>query len=319
MKKFFIKMLIVCVSLVTWTPAHCAHTKVLISQIVNHPALDATVRGIVDGLAAHGYKKDENLEIRIESAQASPTLAAQIAAKFVNQSPDLVIGVGTLSAQSFIKYAMSDKVRLVFSSVSDPQAAGLALTKTRGFRNISGVSNFTDPQLQIDVLLAIQPNLKKVGILYNMGEINSVKIVDQLSEICRRAGIILEKQTISRVSEVSQAVTRLATKVDAMIINNDNTALSALQTITSIATRHRIPVYISDLDAIGTGALIAIGPDQYKLGLQTGAMAASILKGKNINEVAIQQPRAAEVHVNSKAAQSLSISVPEKVRKLDIR
>ena len=61
--------------------------KVYINQIIQHPALDITVKGIIDGLEQNGYKKGKNLEVRVESAQGNPALAAQIATKFVNQNP----------------------------------------------------------------------------------------------------------------------------------------------------------------------------------------------------------------------------------------
>lgn len=71
--------------------------KVFINQLVEHPALNMTTKGIMDGLEKNGYKKGVNLDIRLESAQANPALVAQIAAKFVGQGADVVVGVATIS------------------------------------------------------------------------------------------------------------------------------------------------------------------------------------------------------------------------------
>ena len=78
--------------------------KIYISQFVEHPALDSTVRGILDGLSSAGYVNGKNADIRIESAQGNVSLAGQIANKFMSNDPDIVVGIGTISAQSFAKF-----------------------------------------------------------------------------------------------------------------------------------------------------------------------------------------------------------------------
>lgn len=283
--------------------AQQAITKIRISQVVEHPALDMTTKGIIDTLLKNGYKKEENLDLRIESAQASPVVAAQIASKFVNQSPDLVISVGTLSTQSLVKYAMQSKIKLVFSTVTSPYEIGATGT------NISGVSNFVDLEPQIDLFMKLQPKLKKLGILYNPGELNSVSIVNQLEKICVKYGLILVKQTISKTADSAQAATKLANNADAIFISNDNTALSSLNTIINAANAKKIPVYVSDTDAVESGALAALGPNQYNIGVQTGEMILKILSGTNINDIPIEFPKQQETYINLDAAKKLGIDV----------
>lgn len=123
--------------------------KILISKTVDHPAIDATTKGIIDGLAKAGFENGEGSEIRVESAQGSASLASQIASKFVSQNPDIVVGVATVAAQSFIKYATEGRVKMVFSTVTEPLGANLVKSLDRPGNNISGISNFVplEPQL----------------------------------------------------------------------------------------------------------------------------------------------------------------------------
>ncbi len=93
-----------------------SNKKVFISQFVRHPALDVTTKGIIDGLTKEGYIKDLNLKVIVEYGQAKPVLSQAIATKFVNKNPDVVVGVATLAAQSFLKYARENKVKLIFSA-----------------------------------------------------------------------------------------------------------------------------------------------------------------------------------------------------------
>lgn len=288
--------------------------KVFISQVVEHPALNITTKGIIDGLEQSGFKRGKNLDLRVESAQANPALAAQIATKFVNQNSDIVVGVGTISAQSFARYAANNQVKLVFSSVTDPLGASLVKNIKEPGNNTSGVSNFVALEPQIKLFQKLQPTLKRLGILYNPGELNSMSIVKRLEELTPKFGITLIKQTANKTADVAQAVTKLAGSVDAIFISNDNTALSALQSIINVANRAKIPVYVSDTDAAELGALAALGPNQYQIGLQTGKMIARGLKGENLGVMPVEFPQKTDLYLNEKAALISGIAIPKDMK-----
>lgn len=288
--------------------------KVYINQLVEHPALDMTTKGIIDGLAQQGYKRGINLDLRIESAQANSALASQIAAKFVSQNPDVVVGVATLSAQSFAKYAKGNKVKLVFSSVTDPLKAELVQSLDKPGNNTSGVSNFVALEPQLALFKSIQPQLTRLGFLYNPSEVNSLSLIKKLEELCPKFGIKLIIQAANKTSDVAQAATKLAATVDAVFISNDSTALSALQTIITVATKVKIPVYVSDTDAVELGALAALGPNQYKIGLQTAAIILRALKKENLGKIPVEFPTETELYLNEEAAQKIGITLNETLK-----
>jgi len=290
-----------CISSVGFAADQAITKKVLISQVIEHPALDATTRGIIDGLAKKGYKRDVNLDLRIESAQGNASLAAQIANKFAMQEPDVVVGVGTLAAQSFGKYTANDKVKLVFASVTDPSKISI--------KNTTGMSNFVKLEPQLQLFKKLQPNLKRLGILYNPGEGNSVAIVRQLETICPQFNIVLVKQAVPKTSEVPQAAKKLAADCDAIFISNDNTMLSAMQSIVKAANAKRIPLYVSDTAAVADGAVAALGPDQYSIGVEAGMMIAKVLDGQDITTIPIKFPSKTDICINGTAAQLSGIKV----------
>ena len=274
--------------------------KILISKTVDHPAIDATTKGIIDGLAKAGYSNEKGSEIRVESAQGNASLASQIASKFVSQKPDIVVGVATVSAQSFIKYATEGRVKMIFSTVTDPLGASLVKSLEVPGNNISGVSNFVPLEPQLELFKKLQPGLKRLGILYNPAELNSVSIVKKLEILCPKLGLVLVKQTIAKTSDAAQNAAKLASDVDAIFISNDNTALSALSSIIASAKRAGIPVYVSDTDAVKLGAKAALGPDQYEVGLQTARMIVRVLKGEDINKMKVEFPDKTTLVVNDK-------------------
>lgn len=284
--------------------------KVLISQVVEHPALNKTTQGIIAGLEAHGFVVDKNLHLRVESAQANSALAMQIANKFISQQPDVVVGVGTICAQSFIKTTQSRDLKMIFSSVTDPIQANLQKSIGQNMSNISGVSNFVAIEPQLQLFKKLQPNLQVLGIIYNPGEINSVSMVNKLESSCAAMNMKLIKQAVAKTADVAQAATRLSGQVDAIFISNDNTALSSLQSIIKAAQQKKIPVYVSDTDAVETGAVAALGPNQYAVGVQTAAMLAKVLQGADINALNVESVAQTDLVVNLNAARLANIQIP---------
>ena len=289
--------------------------KIFVSQVAEHSALDSTRMGIVAAMKKHSIAQGQNLDFRFESAQSSPVIAKQIATKFANDNPDLVIGLGTISAQSFIKLAEEQRVKLIFSSITNPLSAGLMKDSTHLKDNITGVSNFIELEPQLELFKKILPAMKKIGVLYNPGESNSVSIVKKLEQICPTLGLTLVTQTINKTSDVAQNVANLIMKTDAIFISNDNTALSALGNIVSLATKAKKPVFVSDTDAVEGGALAALGPDQYEIGLQTGEMIVRILQGQKFASQDLEFPNSTKLYVNISVAKNLGIEIPHDVLK----
>lgn len=287
--------------------------RVLISQVIEHPALNQTVRGIIDALKEGGYEKDKNLEIRVESAQANGALAAQIAEKFMAQEPDVVVGVGTLSAQSLVKYAINNQTKLIFSSITDPSGAGLVQEIEKPGNNTSGVSNFVNLEPQLTMFKKLLPKLKRIGILYNVGEVNSVSMVKKLEILCPQLGLSLVKQTIAKTGDVAQGALKLAAQVDAIFISNDNTSLSSLPSIINVAEKAKIPVFVSDVDATEKGAVAALGPNQYNIGHQTGRMIVGILNGDDIKAMPVQFPAKIDLYINLDAAKKIGLAIPQEI------
>ena len=288
---------------------------VLISQVIDHPALNESVRGIVEELEASGYKNGVNLVLKIESAQGSASLAQQIAVKFVNQSPDVVVGVGTLSAQSFVKDAIAGRVKAVFTSVTDPLMANLVQSLDKPGNNTSGVSDFIGVAPQLELFKKLQPNLKTIGIIYNPGELNSIKLIKDLEIECPKLGLSLIKQAATKTAEVGSSATKLAKQADAIFIYNDNTALAAFRSIVKAANLAKIPVYVSDIEIVDLGAVAALGPNQYDIGKQTGKIIVRILNGEDINKQPVVFPSRTEIYLNLDAASRANITIPQELLK----
>ncbi|MDR1236487.1 MAG: ABC transporter substrate-binding protein [Holosporaceae bacterium] len=280
--------------------------KICVCKVIEHEALNSVVAGMTD------YLRQRNIgaEILEETSQGNMALALQIIAKFVNSGPDAVVTVGTTPSQCAFKFAKENKIRLVFSSVTNPEDVSSDFMGS----NTTGVSNFVALEPQIDLFKKIQPSLRKLGIIYNTGESNSVSIVKRLREVCKNKGLMLVEQGVSRMADISAATKKLAGEVDAVFISNDNLALSGITNIITICNGSKIPVYVSDTDQVEKGCLAALGPNQYNIGVQTGKILERILTGEDINKIRIEYPEVSELYINLKAAKLLGITVPKDLR-----
>ena len=278
---------------------------VSIIKVVEHEAINSVVDGIKD------YLKDEDVTYDVETCQADPALGYQIATKFVNSKADVIVAVGTTPAQCVFKFAKSGKAKLVFSSVTEPND----IAKNFNNCNTTGVSNFVALKPQLALFKKLQPKLKKLGILYNSGESNSISIIKKLEKECKAQGITLVKQSIQKSADIPQAINKLKTNVDAVFITNDNTALSGIPYIVKACDKVKIPVYVSDTDQVVKGCLAALGPNQYEIGKQTGRIIKRIKDGEDINKIRIEYPDTMELFLNKEKAKELEISVPEDVLK----
>jgi len=136
-----------------------------------------------------------------------------------------------------------------------------------------------EPRKQFELLKKSLPALSKLGIIYNPGEANSVSLIQKMQAQAPEFGFSLVLATATNTGEIAQATQSLIHKVDAIFVNNDNTALAAFESISKIASQNKIPVFVSDVDLFDKGALAAFGPNQYEIGRQTGKMAIQILQG----------------------------------------
>lgn len=282
---------------------------VAITQIVEHPALDAVYQGVRDELEQQGYKDGDNLRIMHESAQGNSAIASQIARKFVGERPDVIVAIATPSAQTMA--AAARKTPVVFSAVTDPVGAKLVKSLKTPGANITGVTDMLPIESHLDMLERAVPDAKRIGTVYNPGEANSVALVDMIEERMETRGMELVKAAATKTSEVLGAARSLVGKADAIYLTTDNTVISAVEAVISVGERASIPVFAADTATVNRGAVAALGFDYYDHGRQTGAMVARILEGANPGEMDVESVDTLELFVNPAAAERMGITLSD--------
>ncbi|OJW52703.1 MAG: hypothetical protein BGO67_09590 [Alphaproteobacteria bacterium 41-28] len=264
--------------LFSFSSAQSTSTKIAILQINEHPALNQARQGLVKELQSLGYKQGVNLTLDYQSAQGSPALASQIAQKFASEHPDIIVAIATPAAQAAISATRGMNIPVVFAAVSDPLGAKLVTNLKAPKGNVTGVSDFVNPKPQFEFFKKLVPSLKTIGIVYNPGEDNSAVLNNLMEKEGTPLGLKIVLASATKTGDVLAASRSLCGKVDAIFINNDNTALSAFKSVVKAANECGIPAFVSDLDIVEQGARAALGPNQFELGRQTARMVDFILK-----------------------------------------
>ena len=229
-----------------------------ISQILTHPALDATREGIIAGLAEKGYIEGENIQYDYQNSEGDMSLVASIAQKFVSDKVDLIVSIATPNSQAAISAAEGTDIPVVFSAVTDPVGAGLISDwDSHPEENVTGVSDMIVVQDDVELIIAIVPSVKKIGTLYNAGESNSVFLVEKLKEACDAKGIEVVEKTVATSADVLAAAQSLVGQVDAIWVGTDNTVVTGLEALIGVCEDNDIPFFPSDDPSIERGGIAA--------------------------------------------------------------
>ncbi|HBQ97423.1 MAG TPA: ABC transporter permease [Cyanobacteria bacterium UBA11691] len=284
---------------------------VAVTQIVEHPALDATRDGIQDELQAAGYTTGGTLTWKWESAQGSPATAAQIASAFVAEKPDVIVAIATPSAQAAV--AASTDIPVIFSAVTDPVAAKLVEKLDRPGGLVTGVSDLSPIDRHVSLMQEINPNLKTIGVIYNAGEANAVSLVNLLKDQAQIKGLSVEEATVANSSGVVTAAQNLVGKADVIYVPTDNTVVSALESVIQVGIDNKIGIYSGDTDSVERGTIASLGFDYYDVGRQTGKQVIRILEGESPGNISVESVDTLKLYVNPKAAESMGVTLPTSV------
>ncbi|WP_026492786.1 ABC transporter substrate-binding protein [Butyrivibrio sp. XPD2002] len=285
-----------------------------ISQFAEHGSLDNCREGFLQGLANEGIVEGENLTVHFQNAQADTGTASQISDAFVADGVDLICGIATPSAMSAYNSALGTTVPVIYSAVSDPVAAELANEDGTPVGNITGTSDALAVTEQLEMIRKMLPDAKKIGILYTTSETNSESTIAQYKEHAADYGFEIVDSGINTLADLDMAAADLVTKVDCINNLTDNTVVSGLQTVLSYANEQKIPVFGSEVEQVKVGCVAAMGLDYVKLGVQTGEMAAKVLKGeKQASEMPFEVINEPSLYVNTAAAEGIEMQLDEEL------
>ncbi len=280
-----------------------------LSYIVPAPIFDYAIQGFKDGLADLGFIEGKNIEITIQHANGDLSFLPQATTNLVQLKPDLLVAMSTPSLGSAI--AHSNGMNIVFGIVSAPLEAGAGKSFDNHLPNVTGIVQMIPTEELFDWTQKLFPKLKRIGVLYNPSEANSVKEVADIRAILNRRGIELETVAVNTTSEVPENILGLlARKVDLVFAIADNTIANGMPAIIRAAQQQNIPVIGEDIALMGSGALFSCAPGPYSDGRDIAELAARVLLGQSPAEIPITPGKKNELTVDLTALQRAGIKPP---------
>lgn len=280
-----------------------------IVQLVEHLSLDAANKGFVDGLAAKGFKEGQNITFDRQNAQADQSNLQNIAHRFISNKVDLICAIATPSAQTMAN--MTTEIPIVGTAITDYKTAKLVKDNAKPGTNVTGTTDMNPISAQFELLHKLVPAAKAFGTIYCSSEVNSQLQVDVFKGLAKEKSIEIKEATVSSVNDIQQAARSLIGKVDAIYVPTDNILASAMPTLMIVTEEAKLPVVTGweDPHAVATIAI-----DYYKLGVQTGEMAADILNGKSKPaDMAIQSQKDFAIVVNEASVNKIGLKIPEEI------
>ena len=285
--------------------------KVGIVKYVDDASLDQIESAIQAELDAKGQELGVTFDYAdyTKNGQADSTTLNQIASDLVADNVDVIIPIATPAALIMQTATEENQIPVVFSAVSDPVSAGLVESMDAPGSNVTGTSDALNVEAIIDLMLAANPDLKKLGLLYDQGQDSSKSAIASAEAYCQEKGIEVVEKTGTTNDEIALAADALiAAGVDAVFTPTDNTVMTAELAIYEKFVDAKIPHYAGAASFALNGAFCGYGVNYVTLGTATADMVVDILvNGADPAATPVQIMSSGIAMVNTETAEAIGL------------
>ena len=286
------------------TQAAAASYSVAIVQQLDHSSLDEIRTAVAAELQSKADAAGIELTISEYNGQNDPTILGQIAAQVMADKVDMIIPIATLAAQTMVTAAEGTDTPIVYAAISDPESAGLT-----GLDKVTGTSDALNTPFILDMMLAANPDVKTVGLLYSNSEANSTMPIAEAKEYLDSKGIAYLEKTGNSTPEIVDAANSLVGRVDAVFTPTDNVVMAAEVAVSEILNEAGIPHYTGADSFVQAGGFATCGVNYTELGTYTADMAFDILQGGAVPEFHVMDGGIITVNTDTATALGIDYSV----------
>ncbi len=283
--------------------------KIGICNYVDDASLNQIVDNIKTQLSEIEKEKNVKFEVSYDNCNADPNVMSQIIANFVADNVELMVGVATPVAMAMQTATEENGIPVVFAAVSDPVSTELVDSLEKPGANITGTSDYLDTNSIMNLIFALDKDVKKVGLLYDVGQDSSTTPIAAAKKYLEDNNVNYVERTGKTVDEVVMAANALVTDgVDVVFTPTDNTIMKAELSIYEIFAKAGIKHYTGADSFALNGAFLGYGVDYANLGRETAKMISEILvDGKDVSTMAVKTFDNGTATVNSDICKELGL------------
>ena len=247
--------------------------RIAVVQQLDHASLDQIRTAIEAELDAKAAEKDITIEYKDFNGQNDATTLNQIGTQVVSDQYDAVIPIATLAAQCMATACADTKTPVIYAAISDPAAADLT-----DIDYVTGTSDALNTESIMNMMFAVNPDIKTVGLLYSNSEANSQTPIAEAKAYLDSKGVAYVEKTGNTNDEIMTAAASLVGQVDAVFTPTDNVVMAAAAAVSDTLTKGGIPFYTGADSFVTAGAFATCGVNYTDLGTYTADMALDILE-----------------------------------------
>jgi len=241
------------------------------------------------------YFREENIEVNflIRDAKRDKANLPVFVREAKNLEVDLVLTWGTSVTLGMVgTLEDSDpathitRIPVVFMIVADPLGAGIIQSyESSGRPNITGTRNRVPEEIQMQAIRSYR-NFKRLGIIYNTNELNSVLNLQKIRELAKKMRFNLFERSIDidesgkpKIESVTEKIKALKNQDVAFIYIGSSSFLMRIRDyLTQTAVEQGVAI-VSAYEAMArkSNALLAVANRYYSVGKLAGFQAKKIL------------------------------------------
>ena len=215
------------------------------------------------------------------------------------ESPRLVVAVG-------------DKALAACRKLRDvPVLAMLSLSlnlRRQSPENVGGVGMAIAPEQYLKLFDAL--GAKRIGVLYDPNKTGCY--LKRALQDSRQLGLKLVAEPVGDPRELQAKLDRMRGHVDALWMLPDSTVVTTvnMEAFLLFSMTHNVPTVTFTSHYLKNGAAASLEIDHFDIGLQTGELALSLLKGGTARRVPTLDPRKIHLHKNESVLRKLGLKTP---------
>jgi putative tryptophan/tyrosine transport system substrate-binding protein len=240
-------------------------------------------RGLIDGLAAAGYRAGDRMELTRYNAHADIATVNTIAREAVGGGFDLVISFGTPALQAVANANRAGRVNHIYGVVADATRSGVGVSATDPYDHpphMVGVSSFIPAAEAFTPARQMLPALRRIGLVWNSAEANSGIFTADARVTSVAMGLELLEANVETSAGVGEAAASLVARgAQALWVSGDSTVQQGVGALLRAAAQGRIPVFTFQPGDVEQGALFDMGVNFYDTGREIAQRVAQVLDG----------------------------------------
>ena len=280
--------------------------------IVNPAAsMDPAIDAFKANMTERGYIEGENITYMYSGPLGADaaTLDAEVQ-KFVDAKVDLIFSLATPGTAAAQRVTAGTGVPVVYTPISDPVGAGFAASYTAPGGNMTGVRVGGFVPKNLEWLVTIAPDIKKVYAPYNPKDQAAVYGRDLLIETAAGFGVEIVAPEAASADDIPGMIAEMPEDIDAIFILTDSMILSRVADFVAVSQERQIPLSSFSYSQVTAGTLMAYGPNFAFTGNQAARLADQVLQGADPGTLPVEEGEYF-LYLNQAVADQIGITFPD--------